>query len=259
MSAIDDNAAYAAAQAKAAQVSQPGTYSTNSIESLDLTTFLDLMLTQLQQQDPLEPMDNQEMLNTISQIREIGASDKLSETLDSVLLGQNIATASNLIGKQVQGLTDSGQRVLGAVQQVSINDGAPRLELAIETGASAGTIDGGIPDGTYKYEVVWETDDGLFSVQAEVDTADFGDDYKGSIRLENLPQLDSKVSRKVYRTDGASDPQLVGVMPNGLSTSFTDAVAELGEETLTGQRSILRYADSVSIKLSNVSGVETLK
>ena len=40
----------------------------NSIQDLDLDVFLDLMLTQLQSQDPLNPMDNEEMINSISQI-----------------------------------------------------------------------------------------------------------------------------------------------------------------------------------------------
>lgn len=233
----------------------------NSIEDLDLDVFLNLMLTELQNQDPLNPMDNQEMLNTISQIREIGANDKLSGTLDSVLLGQNVATATGLIGTEVEGLTDGGQRVVGAVRQVTINDGEPELELAVETAASAGDREGEVPEGSFSYEVVWETEDGVFSVQAPVDTEDFDEDYVGSIRLENLPQLDSSVRRSVYRTDGSGDPKLVGSLPNGLTTSFTDTLSnsDLGAETLTGQRSVLRYADAVSVSLNNITNVQTLE
>lgn len=242
--------------------SSPGnTLVGNSIEDLDLDVFLDLMLTELQNQDPLNPMDNQEMLNTISQIREIGANDKLSGTLDAVLLGQNVATATGLIGTEVEGLTDGGQRVIGAVRQVTINDGQPELELAVETGASASDIAGEIAPGTYSYEVVWETEDGVFSVQAPVDTEDFGEDFIGSIRLENLPQLERGTKRDVYRTDGTGDPKLVGTLPNGLARSFVDTKsnANLGVQTLTGQRSVLRYADAVSVGLSNITNVQTLE
>ena len=45
------------------------------------------MITELQNQDPLNPMDNTQMLEQINQIRQIGATDKLTSTLDSVLLG----------------------------------------------------------------------------------------------------------------------------------------------------------------------------
>lgn len=245
----------------AASTAPSNTLVGNSIEDLDLDVFLNLMLTELQNQDPLNPMDNQEMLNTISQIREIGANDKLSETLDSVLLGQNVSTAAGLIGTEVEGLTESGQRVVGAVRQVTINDGEPQLELAVETGTEASDSPGEIPAGTYSYEVVWETEDGLFSVQAPANTEDFGEDFIGSIRLENLPQLDRSVKRDVYRTDGSGDPKLVGTLPNGLVTSFTDTLsnANLGSQTLTGQRSVLRYADAITVSLNNITNVQTLE
>ena len=232
----------------------------NSVEDLDLDVFLDLMLAELQNQDPLNPMENDELLNTISQIREISANDKLSDTLNSVLLGQNVATATALIGAEVEGLTDAGQRVVGAVRQVAINDGQPQLELAVETAAKAADTAGDIEPGEYGYEVVWETEDGLFSVQTTANTEDFGDDFNGSIRLENLPELDSSVKRKVYRTDGSGDPRLVGTLPFGNATSFTDqkATDKLGAETLTAQRSVLRYADAITISLNNVSQVQTL-
>ncbi len=261
MTILDDAAAQTAAKAKYAQTQKSYTPSGGSVQELDLDVFLNLMLTQLQNQDPLKPMDNQEMLNTMGQIRQISASDKLSATLDSVLLGQNVSTSAGLIGKEVEGLTDEGRRVTGEVLQVSINDGAPVLELAVETSAEAGDVEGKIDPGTYQYEVVWETDDGLFSVQTQVNTEDLGDDFNGSIQLRNLPQLDANVPRKVYRTDGTGDPRLVGTLPNGTASGFTDtqATSALGTETLTGARSVFAYAESLKIKLSNVSSIQRLQ
>lgn len=240
----------------------PNTLVGNSIEDLDLDVFLDLMLTELQNQDPLNPMDNQEMLNTISQIREISANDNLSETLDSVLLGQNVATATSLIGTEVEALTDDGRRIFGEVHQVAINDGEPILDIAVEPAGTTGDSPGSIEAGQYTYEVVWETEDGTFSVTAEVDTEEFGEDFDGSIRLANLPELDEGVVRSVYRrrSDGSTDPQLVGTLPFSTSTSFTDTKAdsELGSETAPSDRVILRYADSVEVRLSNVGSVQQL-
>lgn len=229
----------------------------NSIEDLDLDVFLDLMLTELQNQDPLNPMDNQEMLNTISQIREISANDRLSETLDSVLLGQNVATATGLIGTEVEGLTADGRRVNGAVQNVAINDGEPQLELAVATKASAGESEGAIKAGSYTYEVVWETGSGPFSVRIPVNTAELGDDFNGSIQLENLPVTGGAI-RKVYRSKNGGPPQLVGPLPSSASR-FTDSRAdgELREETAPAGRQIVEFADSVKVKLSNISTVQT--
>lgn len=260
MSQIDSSAYDAAAATKVA-ASKPSTVSGQSITDLDLDVFLELMLTELQQQDPLDPMDNQEMLNTISQIREIGANDHLSETLEAVLLGQNVATAANLIGTEVEALTDGGQTVVGAVQQIAITDGEPLLDLAVGTSASAGKEEGAIDEGEYSYVVTWQVDDQLYGVQTSVDTGDFDDDFKGSIRLQNLPALNASVKRNVYRTDGTGDARLVGTLPNGKTTTFTDAKAtsDLGAEKLPGNVSVLRYADSVRVKLSNVGSIQTLQ
>jgi flagellar basal-body rod modification protein FlgD len=233
----------------------------NSFKDLDLDVFLNLMLTELQNQDPLEPMDNDKLLAQLSQIREISASDKLSGTLDSVLLGQNVSTAAGLIGKEVVGLTDAGRRVSGAVRQVSINDGQPVLDLAIEPAASAATQEGDLEEGSYTYEVTWESEGTVFSVRASVDTEDLGEDFKGSIRLENLPPTD--VPKKVYRTNksGGGDLKLVGSIASGRAGAFVDALAdsELRPEKLTGTRQLLTYADVAKVKLSNVSLVNGAK
>lgn len=233
----------------------------SSLKDLDLDVFLELMLAELQNQDPLDPTDNAELLNTISQIREISANDQLGETLESVLLGQNVATATSLIGTEIEGINDAGQPVSGSVQRVAINDGQPELDIAVAAKASASDHEGNIAKGNYNYEVVWETDDARFSVQIPASTDDFGEDFSGSIRLENLPQ--TRQPKKVYRTDrsGTGKLQFVGPLPAGRGgTAFTDALADkdLGKQTLDGPRQVIRFADAVTIKLSNIRNVQTL-
>jgi flagellar basal-body rod modification protein FlgD len=98
----------------------PSTGDAHDLRSVDVDKFLELLLAELQNQDPLDPMDNSEMLQQISQIREISATNQLSDTLSSVLLGQNINTASSLIGKRVSALTVDSKNVEGIVDRVSI-------------------------------------------------------------------------------------------------------------------------------------------
>lgn len=96
------------------------TSQTDAIRDVDLDQFLKLMIAELQNQDPLEPLDNTEMLQQITQIREIGSNDRLSLTLQSVLTGQHLATASGLIGRSVSALTDGGENIVGTVDRVSV-------------------------------------------------------------------------------------------------------------------------------------------
>lgn len=101
--------------------------------ALDIDAFLKLMITELQNQDPLNPMDNAAMLQQISQLQSIQSNKQLSETLDSIVLGQSLASATALIDQHVNGLTDEGEEVSGVVQRVSVEEGVPRLIVGEHT------------------------------------------------------------------------------------------------------------------------------
>lgn len=91
--------------------------------------FLKLFLAELQHQDPLNPTDNNQILQQIGQIRSIQTTTQLDTTLQSVLLGQNLSSASGLIDKFVRGLTDDGEEIRGRVDRVSIEGGQPILQI----------------------------------------------------------------------------------------------------------------------------------
>jgi len=117
--------------------SQKAEGSAKALGEVDLDAFIQLMLVQLQNQDPLEPMDNSEMLQQITQIREIGSNDLLTQTLENVLRGQNLTLASSLIGQQIIALADSGETIEGEVDRVSIevneNDNS-KTEIRVHIG-----------------------------------------------------------------------------------------------------------------------------
>lgn len=109
----------------------------SGINDLDMDAFLQLMIAELQNQDPLDPTKNSEMLQQIGQIREIGATDQLRSSLESMQQSQGISTASSLIGKQVQALTDDGYVLFGVVNSVQLSpndDGTRELSLKVNTG-----------------------------------------------------------------------------------------------------------------------------
>ncbi|HRX79961.1 MAG TPA: flagellar hook capping FlgD N-terminal domain-containing protein [Pirellulaceae bacterium] len=90
------------------------------LNDLDVDQFLGLLIAEMQNQDPLNPMENSELVQQISQIREISATNQLTDTLTSVLLGQNTATASSLIGKHISALSDDAENVEGTVTRASV-------------------------------------------------------------------------------------------------------------------------------------------
>lgn len=102
----------------------------DAFQEIDTGDFLKLIIAELQNQDPMNPTDTADMLNQFNQIREISSNDKLTDTLEGVLLGQNIATAGSLIGKLVEGMTDVGEKMIGQVDAVTIKDGNASLLVA---------------------------------------------------------------------------------------------------------------------------------
>lgn len=92
----------------------------SAFKNVDLDAFLQLMITELSNQDPLNPTDNAQFLQQITQMREISATDTLTGTLDAVLTGQNLATASSMIGKKIDALADDDSNVTGVVDKVAV-------------------------------------------------------------------------------------------------------------------------------------------
>ncbi len=108
---------------------EPGSKTDGSaLDGVDVDQFLTLLITELQNQDPLEPMDNSQLLSQIGQIREIGSNDQLTKTLKTVQMGQNMSTASSLIGREIRALSDSLEEVQGVVEKVTVgaaDEGSP--------------------------------------------------------------------------------------------------------------------------------------
>ncbi|MFT3976489.1 MAG: flagellar hook assembly protein FlgD [Sphingomonas bacterium] len=82
----------------------------------DFNMFLKLLTTQMQNQDPLSPMDTSQYTQQLVQFSQVEQSIEQTSTLKSILgsLGtQNLAQASSLIGRQVE----TGSAVAGLGEQ----------------------------------------------------------------------------------------------------------------------------------------------
>jgi flagellar basal-body rod modification protein FlgD len=107
--------------------------SSNQIQNkglnLQAQDFIKMMITQLQNQDPLEPAKNQDLLAQMSQIGQLQSTTQLQDSLKGLVLQNNIGSAGNLIGKTVQGLDDQNKPVAGLVNSVRVQQDQVYLEL----------------------------------------------------------------------------------------------------------------------------------
>jgi flagellar basal-body rod modification protein FlgD len=91
--------------------------------------FINMMITQLQNQDPLEPAKNEELLAQMSQIGQLQSSTDLQTSLKSMVLQNQIGSSATLIGKMVQGLGTDNSPINGVVNSVKVQDDGVSLEL----------------------------------------------------------------------------------------------------------------------------------
>ncbi len=117
--------------------SAAGSASSGAMGNLGASDFLELMITQLTNQDPLEPTDNQALLEQLSSIREIQLSTTLTETLQTLTGHQGYTAAASLIGKEVSGVSGNTSTgllaVSGRVTRVEFDD-AGKATLHLDGG-----------------------------------------------------------------------------------------------------------------------------
>jgi flagellar basal-body rod modification protein FlgD len=90
--------------------------------------FIRLFLTQLNFQDPLEPVDNREFLAQLAQFTSVEQMRTLGENIDALLGVQAGAQALGLLGRNVEVSTASGS-VIGTVSSISYRSGRPLLTV----------------------------------------------------------------------------------------------------------------------------------
>jgi len=98
--------------------------------SLTSADFMKLLITQLQNQDPTNPMDSDQLLSQISQMRDLQSSIELSSALKNLTLNQQLSSATSFLGKTVTALHGSDQQQIeGVVDRVQVADGKAMLEI----------------------------------------------------------------------------------------------------------------------------------
>ena len=160
----------------AASASTATSTSTSTAKNaLDKNAFLQLLCTQMQYQDPLDPQDNSEYLSQLAQFTSLEqmtnvatAMSNLSSIVNNIDSSLLVGQLSGMIGKEVQWTTtatvtdSSGNAVLdskgntqttttkhtGTVAGVSISDGSPSLIVTASESGSTNTYKVAISDLT---------------------------------------------------------------------------------------------------------------
>jgi len=101
----------------------------NPKSQLKVEDFINMMVTQLQNQDPTDPAKSDQLLSQMSQIGQLQSQQELQTSLATMVQQNSLGSAGNLIGKVIKGTDSAGGEVTGAVSSVKVIKGDVTLEL----------------------------------------------------------------------------------------------------------------------------------
>jgi flagellar basal-body rod modification protein FlgD len=110
----------------AAAVNTTKTTSTQNTQTLGKDDFLKLLITQLQSQDPMNPMDDKEF---ISQMAQFTSLEQMKNMNTSIQMSQ----ATSYIGRQVTWDNDQGVEQTGTVKSVRVVNSEPQIVVGDQT------------------------------------------------------------------------------------------------------------------------------
>jgi flagellar basal-body rod modification protein FlgD len=119
--------------------------------------FMNLLVTQLQNQNPLEPMDNQDMSAQLAQFSQLEQLENLNQSFGKVLETSERSLANDMLGKQVSfidmdainedgvpGVTRTGQvmqmNLVGDMEMLRVTEVDPQTLIAKEYTIDAGRV-----------------------------------------------------------------------------------------------------------------------
>lgn len=152
-------------------------------DSLTQADFLSLLIQQMRNQDPTQPMDSSQMVSQLAQISQVDATQKLQssfDTLSTALQGNQLMQASGLVGRDVTVPSSAGKLQNGSLDG-AINVSTGGQVAVVQIVDSAGNVVRNINLGTPDVGLVdfhWDglndagepVADGTYGIKAQVGT-----------------------------------------------------------------------------------------
>ena len=96
---------------------------------LSSKAFLQLLVAQLQYQDPSKPVDTSSLMSETATLTQVQSSEQTAQVNLDMLAAQRAQTASSLVGRTVSYTGADGQLVTGYVSAATISTAKPTLRI----------------------------------------------------------------------------------------------------------------------------------
>ncbi len=134
-----------------ASTSSTSTTSASITSQLGPGAFLQLLTTQLSNQDPLDPMDDTQSVSQLAQFSALQASDNLETSFANFQSNFAVLQSSSLLGETVSvnstsaSGSGSSSTLVGTVQAIQVVNGSPTFTLLNPSTGTAYTNSSGTP------------------------------------------------------------------------------------------------------------------
>ncbi len=100
------------------------TKSNEKTNNFDGNDFMLVLLAQLKNQNPLEPLQDKDLMAQMAQLNSLQELKNLNNRMDEMSAASQAGTAASLIGKVVEGINTEGDVVEGRVEGSAVVNGA---------------------------------------------------------------------------------------------------------------------------------------
>jgi flagellar basal-body rod modification protein FlgD len=112
--------------------------SASNVARVGQDQFLQLLIAQLQNQDPLEPVDNQAFIQQLATLNSVQGLQDLNASFGQMLKLQQLTQGADLIGRTIEYTpTGSDTPTTGVVRSVEAQNG----NFVLQVGADSVTLD----------------------------------------------------------------------------------------------------------------------
>jgi flagellar basal-body rod modification protein FlgD len=101
-----------------------GTSSTTSgFGSLTTADFMQMLIAELQNQDPTQPMSSEDLLGQLATMSQLQSTTDLDSALQANTSNQQLSIGASFIGQSITGTDANGNAVSGTVTQAFLSSG----------------------------------------------------------------------------------------------------------------------------------------
>jgi len=122
-------AANSATNAIANSSSTGSTTAGSGFSNLTTGDFMKMLIAELQNQDPTQPMSNQDLLTQLSTMSQLQSTQDLDKALQTNTNNQQLSIASSFIGRAVQGKDSNNNPVSGVAQEAVLQNGTAEVAV----------------------------------------------------------------------------------------------------------------------------------